>query len=257
VVLEEGRFVAGRARVGDSWLSVQDNTVGSITVINTTLNDIFIPYGYTFQLYDDDDFNANDGSNVIGDEGQSIPVPDRGFIGEFDLPGQNVLALAYIRPAYYINDIGDGLSPLFKANIDGFTDGNQLDSIISFDNRMTERDEQFWTVYLLNAYQGLTDTDGDGITPGDGFAPPMNEQATVGLKTSNGLASFIFVETAGSKECTSRGDPRPYACDISAITARQVAIALGAQPNDGGLVDLRNTVLSVESLRKIRSITYP
>jgi hypothetical protein len=258
--LEEGRFVAGRAHVGNSWMSVQNNTDYEITVTNTTLNAIFVPYNYTFQLYDDDDFNDNNGTSVIGDEGEPIPPPDHLFIEEYpngDSIAHNVLALAYIRPVYDINNVGNGLSPLFKANIDGFTVGDQLDSIIAFENRMTEEDEQFWTVYLLNAYQGFSYEDGDGMTPGDGFAPPMDERPAVGFTTYNNLASFIFVEPAGSKECNSRPSTQLYSCDGAAITAREVAIALGAKEEDGGLLNLDNTVLSAQSLDKIRNKLYP
>ncbi|MEP7214119.1 MAG: L-type lectin-domain containing protein [Acidobacteriota bacterium] len=262
--LDEGRFFAGRAVVVGSPVSpvpIANNTENQITVTNTTLNDILILYTDTIRLYDDDDFNNNDGANVIGDEGEPIPSPERLLIQEFDNRGQNVLALAYIRPVYDLD--GNGTSQQFKANIDGFT-GDPLDPMIAFDNRMTEQDAQFWTIYLLNAYQGWSSKDGDGvwIPSSNGYrhgamvAPPDPEDADVGF-TYSSLVSFVFVEPSGTKECNSRPSKRFYACDVSAITAREVAIALGAQPNDGGLLDLDSTVLSVDSLRKIRGNTVP
>lgn len=92
--------------------------------------------------------------------------------------------------------------------------------------------------------------------PGDGFAPPMNEQADVGV-TYNSLASFIFVEPAGTKECNSRPNKAAFACEVSVITAREVARALGGVEDDGGLLRLDSTVLSTESLNRIRGITVP
>lgn len=168
-----------------------------------------------------------------------------------------MLALAYIRPIYDINNIGDGLSQQFAANIDD-TSEQGLNSIISYDNIGTNGNEPFWTVYLLNAYQGESYRDGDGITPGDGFAPPMNEQAKVGFTLDSGLAvSLVYSEPAGPKECNSGPVKQAYACDVAAITAREVAKSLGAVEDDGGLLKLDSTILSVESLRKIRNRTRP
>jgi len=145
-----------------------------------------------------------------------------------------------------------GLAQQFRANLDSFSQGD-LDPIISFDNIGTRGDEQFWTVYLLIAYQGLTSKDGDGT---DTMDPPNLEEADVGLRS--GLAmSFVFAEPAGSKECSSRPAAPPYACNVSAITAREIAKALGAQEGDGGLLNLVSTDLSTVTLDRIRGLTVP
>ena len=53
---------------------------------------------------------------------------------------------------------------------------------------------------------------------------------------------------AGQKECNSRSPKQLYACDVSAITAREAAKAMGAvQEVDGGLLNLESTVLSAQS----------
>lgn len=266
--LEAGRFAAGRAVVGGgpiSSMSVSDNTENKLTVTNTQVNEILILYSETFRLYDNDDFNNNDGTSVIGDNGEPVPLPNLSLIPE-GTPGDdrfsNVLALAYIRPVYDL--VGNGLSQQFKVNI-ADTSPQNLNLIISYDNVGTDGNEQFWTIYLLNAYQGWTLKDGDGNHIGSSgdtrvvlTAPPVPEDAEVGFTLDYDMSvSLVYVEPAGSKECNSRPSKHLYACDVSAVTAREVAKALGAQQNDGGLLDLDSTILSVESLRKIRDNTVP
>ena len=269
--LEAGRFRPGRAYVRNNWLPISENTENTITVTNPLAYEVFFLAKDPIQLFDDDDFNNNDGTNLVGDIGESIPLPDRSFIPE-GLPGDNrltnILALAYIRPVY---DVGSGLARLFKVNIDDFNE-TSLNEIIAFDNRMTpdypgtDMDPQFWTVYLLNAYQGYTQFDGDGnlIYTSNGQTPrveaipsptPLNEEPDVGYTTSFGLASLVYVEAGGPKECTIT-EPI-YFCSMPAITAREVARALGAELGDGGLLDRQNNVLSKDSLVKIRRQVYP
>ena len=251
--LEAGRFRSGRAVVGDLSMSIGENTDGTITVTNTSVDTIVISNSTVIRLYDDDDFN-NEDLTLIGDEGEDVPDPDRNLIQEYpngDNLAANVLMLAYIRPVYDLE--GNGVSPEFKANIDDISAG-PVREVIAFDNISTEGDVQFWTVYLLNAYQPEPYQDGDGADPA-GLVP--DETPIVGFTASNSLASFIFMEPAGTKECGSRTTGHPFACNLPAITAREVARALGASEMDGGLLSLDSLVLSVDSLDKIRGNTNP
>ena len=270
--LEAGRFRPGLAFVQGHWLPISENTEDTMTVTNPYAYEVVILTRDLIQLFDDDDFNNNDGTNLRGDLGESIPLPDRTFIPE-GLPGDNrltnILALAYIRPVY---DVGGGLSQRFRVNIDDFSE-TTLNAIISFDNRQTpenpngtDADPQFWTVYLLNAYQGYTQFDGDGNqflslnsrSVGVEAIPsptPPSEDPDIGYTTDFGLASMIFVEAAGPKEC--RVTEPIYYCSMPSITAREVARALGADPGDGGLLGRENNVLSKDSLTKIRQKMHP
>lgn len=124
-----------------------------------------------------------------------------------------------------------------------------MEEIVSFDNQATERDPRFWTVYLLNAYQAEGGSDWDPRTE---VAP--NDKPTVG-RTQDSRVSFVFVEPSGPKEC-SNNQPM-FVCNMSTITAREVARALGAEELDEGLLDLLNAELSDTSLRKIRSQPVP
>ena len=104
--------------------------------------------GQPFTLYDDDDFNVNDGSMLHGDEGEALRFPSTALLQDSDVQRDNVLAVAYIRPTY---DIGGGAAP-FALNV---IDKNNLDPYFSaFDNVATTMDSDFWTLYLLGAYQG-------------------------------------------------------------------------------------------------------
>lgn len=149
---ENGLFVLGVHR-----LSIAAATPFSFTVTNTGAQAVHITNQSIFRLYDDDDFNNTNGADLTGDDGEAIPPPDvslipEGSAGDHHL--SNVLARAYIRPVYYnANTLGTGFAQQFKVNIDDFA-VDQLEPIISFDNRATEQDPKFWTVYLLNAYQG-------------------------------------------------------------------------------------------------------
>lgn len=143
-------------------------------------------------------------------------------------------------------------SPEFRVNVD-YYNNEDLEPILAFDTRAAhpgvEEDRTFWTIYLLNAYHGLTGLDGDGNDD--------DPQAQVGFTPREGPASFIFVEPAGTKECNSRPPLSSYTCDVRLVTAREVAKALGAREEDGGLLGLEGTVLSEASLSKIRENQFP
>ncbi len=249
----DDQFENGLLVLGIHKLPISSSTFGSVTVTNNGIQEVFMDNRSKLFLYDDDDFSNNDGANLTGDNGEAIPLPDVFLLPEGsagDVRTSNVLALAYIRPVYYnANTLGTGFAQQFKANIDDFGQAN-LNSIIAFDNAGTNQDEKFWTIYLLNAYQARTDRDWD---PRD-EVPDEDDLPNVG-ETVPGLASFVFVETGGPKECT-RQQPT-FMCNISIITAREVARSLGAQPGDEGLLDLQSNVLSSTSLRKIREQTVP
>lgn len=256
--LEEGQLENGLLIFENHALPITTNTHAVITVTNNEIQKVVISNPTRLFLYDDDDFNNNNGANLTGDNGEAIPLPDTFMIPEGtagDARLSNVLALAYIRPVYYnANTRGNGMAQQFKVNVN-VNEQDEVESIISFDNRTsptyqgTDQDEYFWTVYLLNAYQPAVGIDWDPRTE------VLIDELPDVSRTFGGLASFVFVEPGGLKEC-SNNQPM-FVCNISTITAREVARALGGVPEDGGLLRLESNVLSADSLRKIRAQPFP
>jgi hypothetical protein len=144
-----------------------------------------------FVLYDDDDFNDNDNMpfSLKGDKDQDILEPDRSMLSSVDtacpdtLPvigNCNIFAKAYIRP---VEDLaGNQGNVQFIANMDFAT----REDVISryFYNKFFEDKKDFWTIYLLGAYQEDTGSDSD---------PVESTNAVYGVATFF-YASTIFLE---------------------------------------------------------------
>jgi hypothetical protein len=173
------RFQFGRLVAGGQSIRVAGNLRQAICV-SGNLAALRNLQGQPFVLYDDDDFNVNDGSMLHGDEGEPLRFPSTALLQDSDVQRDNVLAVAYIRPTY---DIGGGTAP-FALNV---TDRNNLDPYFSaFDNVATTMDPDFWTLYLLGAYQGTEDASFD----------PDGGEAGRGISDRNGgTGSLIFLET--------------------------------------------------------------
>ena len=90
--LEVNRFIGGRLVVGNS-LSVISNTTDTVTVQNNTRRTIYIPAVAQFQLYDDDDFNDDDGTMLNVDTSENISMPQiAGYLEANDDRNTNVFA---------------------------------------------------------------------------------------------------------------------------------------------------------------------
>ena len=139
------------------------NTASSVTVINNT-GTFSISPSDSFTLYDDDDMN--DDGVLDGDEGDPVPEPDRALLQSVDTPcpsaitanNCNDFASAYVRPYYDLT--GNQRNVPFSETVDS----TQIDMLVQtyFQNKATEADKNFWTIYLFGAYQsGATDRQGD------------------------------------------------------------------------------------------------
>lgn len=150
--LEVNRFIGGRLVVGNS-LSVISNTTDTVTVQNNTRRTIYIPAVAQFQLYDDDDFNDDDGTMLNGDTSENISMPQiAGYLEANDDRNTNVFADAYVRPVYDIGDNNDNTQ--FTVNLLN-NETNYMRSLFDFDSNINEADTEFWTIYLLGAYQDI------------------------------------------------------------------------------------------------------
>lgn len=199
--------------------------------------------GKSFRLVDDDDFNDDDGAVKDGDQGEDIPSPDLSLIQDSDDPAQNVFAPAYVRPIYDIGDSNDNAG--FVLNTPGAGTPADLISTYDFDSEGTHNNSEFWTVYLLGAYQYAIAADGDGegnVTFG----------AADGRFGARGASVFF--------EGLSEGTPTTY-FNNAATTAHEIGHLFSGDHFDGGLMEQSGTRASLAfteiTLNFIRSITNP
>ncbi|HEY2919378.1 MAG TPA: hypothetical protein VGK77_10335 [Candidatus Binatia bacterium] len=127
--------------------------------------------------------------NKTGDEGENIPAPDLALIadsldnGICDNSAANALGPAYVCPVFDLAGNEDFVP--FTLNLADNT-GPAIRSLYSghFDNVATEGDQEYWTAYLLAAYQPILNEDDD----------PNTEDATFGISDLVENA-VVFVET--------------------------------------------------------------
>ncbi len=179
------RFQFGRLVAGGRSVLVAESLEHTICVAGTVAGFLDLQ-GQSFSLYDDDDFNRNDGLVLRGDEGESLRVPSTAMLQDSDVRIDNVLAVAYIRPTY---DIGGGTAP-FLLNVPNY---NNLAAHFFFNNE-ANNDSDFWAVYLLGAYQGKEDHCHD----------PNGPSVLRGLSNKDG--SMIFLESIADLGALVPGD---------------------------------------------------
>ncbi len=241
--LEVNRFEQGRmVLTGVGSYSVVSNTANSVTV-SGIINSV--PNNTNYTLYDDDDFNNDDGTTLNGDDGENVTSPDTSLIQDSDTAAVNVFAAAYVRPTY---DIGDNNSLVtFRLNMNTSSASNLI-SNYDFDTTATQADTGFWTVYLLGAYQGLTTEDHD----------PNTNSALFGIVDNlNGLGATVFNEVIRAPEF-----PNSQVVNNAATTAHEIGHLFNGQHTDGlGLMaqsgSRQSTIFDPASLNAIRSATHP
>lgn len=255
-------------------LTVTSNTVNSVDVTNTGLMPIVIADATNFRLYDDDDFNDDDGANLNGDEGDNVSEPDLSLLSDNDTPASNVFAPAYVRPKCCLSGSHEEIP--FIANIEGTR--TSLDTILSnangnFDNFGTESSNDFWTIYLLGGYQfneyvirqdGVRfDIDGDPYTLVDGIVSSTYAAANVSnqppIRFNDGYGAVIFTELGRPNEYPRDFVSRPVS--RSYTTAHEVGHLFMGIHSDGDLMEItqRRTAgkFSDISLSWIRKCEHP
>lgn len=147
------RFEKGRITIDNvGAFPVVGAKAGTVTVQGVVAQDAVASEPH-FKLVDDDDFN-NDDNELDGDEGEDLTGPNTSWVQDSDDPTVNVFAPAYVRPTYDLNNPRPKVP--FALNADVTYD--------YFDNLVSVTDKNFWTAYLLGAYQYLANDDRDGET---------------------------------------------------------------------------------------------
>lgn len=270
--IETDRYAGGTIKIGDRRLPITSN--GIATVIADNPSEFDIAMGQPYVLYDDDDFNSSDGELPDGDEGEPVVGSDeRSMLDSTDnecSPNPNpgvcsVLAPAYIRPVYDLPGSND-FAPFFEYLIED--DRNPL-----FDrwflNKDYEAREDFWAIYLLNAYQHSESTDNDPETPFLGI--PFRTRAI-----TNNLGVVLYLELNRGQEYNYMDDENPGIPEwrnrpVSRRheLAREVGFMFGGHPTDttGEPVNEKSLMAEAENrrrgvfgdvtLEKIRKQLYP
>ncbi len=225
-------FVDGTITVGGVGMVITAVNVTDSSVTVNALADI------PFNLVDDDDFNNDDGSNLDGDEGENVSAPDTSLL-------QNAFAPAYVLPVFDVGDNNDFVP--FVLNTDTRNPPASIINTYDFDTVATEADVNFWTVYLLGAYQGWTDQDHD----------PATDDRVYGIVDAiNGQGASVFNEVIRPPEGRSTTE-----VNNAATTAHEIGHLFNGQHTDGGLMEQSATrssiVFSDITLNRIRSINHP
>jgi hypothetical protein len=184
-----------------------------------------------------------------GDIGENVTAPEITLIQNNDNPAFNVFAAAYVRPIYDVGDNNDLVT--FLLNSPSTRPG--LVATYDFDSSGTQTDSNFWTVYLLGAYQCVATGDADPGTEGailgivDGF--PFFD----GL---SGLGANVFAEVLRPGEITLTA-----VVNNAATTAHEIGHLFNGEHADLGLMEQSSTrtttALSDTTLDKIRDIGHP
>lgn len=225
--LEPNRFENGRLVIGSSSYGVINsnpaasppvdaNTSNTVTIINT--GTFSVSYGDSFTLYDDDDMDDEDVGNLNGDQGDNVPEPDLGLLtpnevscsNTFNTNNCNVFVSAYVQPTYDLSGSHEDIP--FYTNTSSSSLANIRTSY--FQNKMYEANTDFWTIYLLGAYQFESSIDGD----------PDSSGAIFGFKdgpgTNDGEGAVIFNEVGRPREYENMNTINPVDWRMRPVSRR-------------------------------------
>lgn len=276
--LEPNRFEGGRLVVNFRSFRVTCNpTCNTATSVNVTgMGSFATLFANTpFELYDDDDYNDDDGpapagdGSLDGDTGEDIPPPDTALLtAGSDDTNLNVFASAYIHPVYDVVDPND--DTIFQANAIGGAAGDIRPLFVDRDLTTTNIDNEFWTVLLLGSYQFTLGTDNDSST--EPCPNPMFTHCTfLGIVDAITLISDDF-EGSGALIFTELHRPRelpgyssaPTNLDSMAVTvAHETAHLFSCEHGDGAIMGIDGAGAPVSNqysptmIRKIRVLMHP
>lgn len=202
--LEPNRFENGRMVIGGRGYPVvgvtatQDaNTASEVTIrVNMSFN---ITTTTPFTLYDDDDMDDDDSGMLNGDEGDDVAEPNLDLLQPNDAAcivgamGKitnlcNVFLPAYTVPKFDLSGSYENIA--FSTNS---SDGDIINIYNNhFNQRTTESNSDFWTIYLVGGYQWNTTDDAD---PGLNAATRRGDSFVFGkVDALNGIGVTIFTE---------------------------------------------------------------
>lgn len=132
---------------------------------------------------------------------------------------------------------------------DGINEKAILLGTYDFDQISTEADSNFWTVYLLGAYQMQTEEDCDGYN-----ATTSNADCTAGqVDDLNGVGVSVFLEAANEFTVVGPGDAP------AGTTVHELGHLFNGSHSDGGIMSSQGATVSFSpsTLFRIRTVTHP
>jgi hypothetical protein len=263
-VLEDSRFEGGLLTIAG---------VGSFDVHSNDRSTVLLPgivtldVGDSFTLWDDDDFNGDDAGpfQLDGDNNENVPAPDVSQLadsrdnGVCDYSSANVFGAAYVCPVFDLVGAEDDFVP-FVLNTAADTTG----AVIAlwgdfFNNKDTEADVNFWTVYLLGAYQHTIPTDSDPDRSLRHIFEFENKAVLGAADSSNGQGAAIFKEAVADKNRSLV--PGSIFCNEGLVVAHEVGHLFAGEHRDGGIMsntcDTVVPVLSPATIATIRVLSNP
>jgi hypothetical protein len=269
------RFNGGRLVSGTKKFNIVSNGTNYVRIKPQFGRAATLYAGENFVVYDDDDYNNLNISALIGDNGENITNPSHmleGLSATSDLPDDNILAPAYIKPVYDAVDTRDDNN--FHANLPPLNPNNinsQRDNVRSFfdkwDSSATNADRKYWSAYVLGAYQPEKNEDADG---GLGSATyGIVDQVTNNNETDDieGSGTLIFLEMNRSKEQSGFSLNKINRKSLQVLIAHEIGHLLGCNHGELGIMgdtsasQLGSYPLSnkftTTSLNIIRNIKHP
>lgn len=259
--MQSGRFEGGRIHISGE---TPNSPNASFKVVKSGTTSLMVEgivpevmTGYEFTMWDDDDFNLNDGTNQDGDNGEDIPTPDTSLLQDSDNPALNRMAAAYVRPVYDLTHEGTNVPFVLNLTMNAAGDGAaSIRSLFEFNNVGTEADPNFWTVYVLNAYQFLRQAD---IDP---FSETVDQDTATGcVDAINGQGVVIFVEALAEvvRSKAAKGELPSEQDTPKGTLVHEIAHLFSSQDGDGEAMSegTGSTTYSPTTLDHIRDTVHP
>ena len=267
--LEAGRFENGRVVINGNSFRVTGNDTDSILVQNNSGSTFSFGAATQFQLYDDDDFNDDDGlfggdGTLDGDTGEDIPEPDRALLtAESDDPNSNIFAAAYIHPVYDVVDSID--NTYFLANITG-DDGPSLRDLFTARDLKNASMDEYWNVYLLGAYQHTLSEDNDPTDEPCISDPDIPHCVTYGISTpfdGGDAGTLIYAEVNRPNESPGYSPDPNNLYSMAVTVAHEIAHLLNNDHGQGGIMGIDDSgdpvsnQLSPTMINGTRNLMHP
>jgi hypothetical protein len=255
----DGRLVAGNKKFrvissGLDYVILKPQYGGASTVMQ----------GERFVLYDDDDYNNSNGSELIGDNGENITNPSymmEGLSATSDLPDDNILAPAYIKPVYDAIDTRDDNT--FHLNLENSQQTTIRAFFDKWDSSATNTDRKYWSAYILGAYQPEESADGDGLGSNTYALVDCVSGNTTNGCDGEGSGTLIFLEMNRKRELQAFSTLKTNPQSLQVTVAHEIGHLLGCNHGELGIMgnslgrEISSNKFTATSLNVIRNIKHP
>ena len=132
-------------------------------------------------------------------------------------------------------------------------------SLFDFDSNINEADTEFWTIYLLGAYQDIVEDDGDPHELETGNPDDAPSYGIIDSVYPNAQGAFVFLEVGRPREYPLGYATRPVS--RAATAGHEIGHLFGGEHDDEGLMtptrDRTEKWFRPITLRRIRIAPNP